>query len=48
MYNLGSQDEINGDFGMAEHYDNSENDNKENIYRAKGKPIKNTKKNKPS
>ena len=35
-------------FELAEHDDNSNNDNKDNIHRAKGQPIKNTKKNKPS
>ena len=48
MYNLGSQDEINGDFGMAEHYDNSDNNNEEHIPRSKWRPIKKNKKSKPS
>ena len=48
VYDPDSDDELNGDFRMAENGDNSDNDNKEHIPRAKVRPIKNTKKNKPS
>ena len=33
---------------MEDHDDDRKNDNKEHIHRAKGRPIKNKKKNKPS
>ena len=48
MYNPDSKDELNGDFRMVEHDDNIDNDNKYHIPREKWRPIKNTKKNKPS
>ena len=48
MYDTNRDDELNGDFGMTEHNDNSDNDNKEHTPREKGKPIKNNKKYKPS
>ena len=48
MYDTNRDDELNGDFGMTEHNDNSDNDNEEHTPREKGKPIKNNKKYKPS
>ena len=48
VYDPDSDDELNGDLGMAKHDDNIENDNEEHISRAKGQTIKNTNKNKPS
>ena len=40
MYDTNRDDELNGDFGMTEHNDNSDNDNKEHTPREKGKLIK--------
>ena len=48
VYDPDSDDELNVDFVMVEHDDNSGNYNKYHIPRAKGHPIKRTKKNKPS
>ena len=48
MYNPDSGDDIHEDFRMSEYDDHSDNDNKDHIPRAKGQPIKNTRKNKPS
>ena len=48
MYNPDSDNVVNGDFGMTEHDDNINNDNKEQIPIAKVQPIKHNKKNKPS
>ena len=36
VYGLDSDGEPNGDFGIAEHDDNRNNDNKDHIPRAKG------------
>ena len=47
MYDPDSDDGLNGGSVMEELDDNSENYNRENITRSKGRPIKNTKKNKP-
>ena len=43
MYELDSEDELNGDIGMLENDDYSDNDNKEHTCREKVRPIKNTK-----
>ena len=48
MYEPDNDDELNKEFRMVEHYDNSENYDKQNIPRVKKQPIKNTKENKPS
>ena len=48
MYDPDSDNEIKGDFGIVEYYDNSDNYKKLNITISKGLPIKNPKKNKPS
>ena len=48
MYDPDSDDELNEDFGMIEHDDNSRNDNKEHLPRSKIRPIKKTKKGKKS
>ena len=47
MYDPDSDDKLNGDFVMTEYDDNKNNDNKNHIPREKGRPIENTKKNKP-
>ena len=43
-----SENELNGDFGVSEYDDNSDDDNDEHITKAKSRPIKNTKNNKAS
>ena len=43
MYDLDSEDELNGDFIIEEDDDNSGNDNKGNIPRSKVQPIRKTK-----
>ena len=40
MYDLNSDEELNGDFGMADHDDNCDTDDKDCIPRAKLKSIK--------
>ena len=47
VYDLNSDEELNGDFGTEYHNNYRGNDNEEHINRAKGLPIKNKKKNKP-
>ena len=46
VYDPDSDDELNEYFRTTEHDDNIENDNKEHIPRAKGRPIKKDKENK--
>ena len=48
MYGLNSEEELNGDLGTKDHDDDSCNDNEEHIPIAKGRPIKNNKRNKIS
>ena len=48
LYDLNSDKEINGYFRASDHNNDSGNDNKEHVTRAKGRPIKKNKKNKPS
>ena len=48
VYDQNSNKELNGDFGTAGHDNESGNENKEHIPRAKGKPIYKNNNNKPS
>ena len=48
VYDINSDEEVNGIFGTADHDDDSGNDNENNIPRAKLYSIKNKNKNKPS
>ena len=48
VYDLNSDKELDGIFGTEDHDNNINNHNKEHIPRAKGRPIENNKKNKPS
>ena len=48
VYDLNSDDKINGDFGTIDHENDINNDNKEHIPRAKVRPINNNNNNKPS
>ena len=48
VYDLNSDDKINGDFGTIDHENDINNDNKEHINKAKVQTIKNSRKNKPS
>ena len=47
MYDPDSDYKLNGDFGMEYYDDNSDNDSKDHIPRARGRSIKKNKKNKP-
>ena len=46
MYDLNSDEELNGDFGMEDHDKDRKNDNEEHIPGEKVQPIKNKNKNK--
>ena len=48
LYDLHSDEELNWDFGTADHDNDSGSNNKCNISRAKGWPVENNKKNKIS
>ena len=48
VYDLKSDEKLNGDFGTVVYDDDRENDNKEHIPRVKGLTIKKKNKNKPS
>ena len=48
MCNLDSGNELNRGIKMSEYDDNIDNDDRENLPRAKGQPIKKNKNNKPS
>ena len=48
MHDPDSENELNWDFGMEQHYDNSNNDNKDHAPTTKGRPIEKSYKKKPS
>ena len=48
MYDTDSDKELNGDFGMEYHDNDIDTDDEEHLPRAKVRPIKNNKNNKPT